>query len=192
MISSFLFYYMENYVREDAMHQVKPLLYSALAAVALSGCATSYDPPPITASASSEKIEHRAWEELRRVSIEARDELRLLAKAQQAQAAKSMTREQHEQKFFQSTYVPQGFEQIVQFRHIGPADQAAAAIAEIAGYEFQTFGPEQANPPIVNIDIEKRPLIDALHELGMQTGDRVRIEVLEGAKLIRLIYKTTG
>ena len=51
--------------------------------------------------------------ELRQISIESRDEMRILAKTIEAKAQESMTKNQHEQRSFQAIHVPEGFEKIV-------------------------------------------------------------------------------
>jgi hypothetical protein len=152
---------------------------------ALSACKT-YEPitetimvsPPVSSLA-----------ELASLSVEARHELRLLAKAQEALAQQEMTSAQHEERFRQATYVPPGFESLVQLNYTGPARQAAQAIALLAGYEIAYYGNPTSNEPFVHIDIDARPLNEALKELGLQTGDAIRVELHPAAKLMRFIYK---
>ena len=125
---------------------------------------------------------------LKRISIEARDEMRLIAKSQQAKAQMSMTPEQHEQKSFQALYVPKGFETMVSIRYVGTAEQVAALVSEAAGYEFRVYGRKPPISMFVNINLHNQPLNDALKELGLQTGDSATVEVYEDAKLIVLNY----
>ncbi|MCP1674273.1 hypothetical protein J2T57_001375 [Natronocella acetinitrilica] len=165
------------------------LLVLAIASLLATGCATTQPVEPDGLLEEQRRAENEAWEQLRMISVEARDELRLLAKAQQSLSADSMTPEQHAQKSFQSTYVPEGFKDVVSFRHIGPATRAAEALAKIAGYEFETYGVRPAHEPVVSIEVTARPLIEALHELGMQTGDAIHVEVFEASKLMRVIYR---
>ena len=154
------------------------LLFTGL----LGGCVQNPSSrPPIDASTSS-------LDELKSISIEARDELRLLAKAQQSIASKSMTSQQHEQEFFQATYIPPGFEKMVTYRYIGLVDKAAEGIAAIAGYQFIASQNKPVEDIWVNINIQNAPLNEALRELGMQTGSAVKIEVHPAAKLMRLSY----
>lgn len=128
-------------------------------------------------------------EELKDISIEARDELRLLAKAKEAMSQKSMTPDQHRQAAYQAITVPQGFEKRVQFKYYGRASEAAKAIGAVAGYTVKIEGNPVPNEPFVSIRTMNAPLNDALRELGMQTGEAVRIEIHQSAKLMRFVYK---
>lgn len=128
-------------------------------------------------------------QELKEISIEARDELRLLAKAKESMAQASMTPAQHQQRSYQSITVPQGFEKRVQFRFYGKASEAAKAIGAVAGYTVKLEGTPVPNEPPVSIRIMNAPLNDALRELAMQTGDAIRIEIHQPAKLMRFVYK---
>lgn len=159
----------------------------ALSAMALSACANNMsrddDSVVIVPSAS-------VGEELKEISIEARDELRLLAKAKEAMAQQSMTPAQQQQRAYQAVVVPQGFEKRVQFVYYGRASEAAKAIGAVAGYTVKIEGKTIPNEPYVSIRVMNAPLNDALKELGMQTGSAVRIEVHQPpAKLIRFVYK---
>ncbi len=129
-------------------------------------------------------------DELQSLSVEARHELRLLAKAQEAVAQEAMTAEQHKARFAQATYVPPGFEKIVELNYVGPAVEAAKAIAIVAGYELAVYGKPPVNPPFVRLEVHRKPLNEALKELGVQTGSTIRVEVHPAAKLMRLVYQS--
>jgi hypothetical protein len=128
-------------------------------------------------------------EELKEIAIESRDELRLLAKAKESMAQASMTPAQHQQRSYQAITVPQGFEKRVQFKYYGKASEAAKAIGAVAGYTVKLEGNPTPNEPFVSIRIMNAPLNDALRELAMQTGDAIRIEIHQPAKLMRFVYK---
>lgn len=151
----------------------------------MTGCA-SQSPVKVV---ESELPGASALKELRDISIEARDELRILAKIRESKSQASLTPEQHNQKFFQATYVPDGFEKRVDFKYTGEASKATEAIAMIAGYKMKVFGVPIPNEPWVGIEFKDKPINEALKEVGMQTGDAIRIEVYAPAKLIRFIYK---
>lgn len=130
-----------------------------------------------------------AIKELKKISIEARDELRLLAKAQQSVNAKILSPEQHEQALLQATYVPPGFEQMVDFRYTGELEKGLEAVSLIAGYTLlPPDGVKPQNGIWVNISLENQPLNEALKEIGLQSGDFVRVEVHPSAKVMRLLY----
>lgn len=152
---------------------------------ALTGCASKHvTPDPIQLPPNTAVLQ-----EIRDISVEARHELRLLAKAQESMAQKSQSKEQHEQRFFQAVHVPAGFEQRVSFSYSGEARKAAEAMAAIAGYQFEVVGNPHPRDPYVSIFINGQPLNNALKELGMQTGDGIRVEVHETAKLMQFKYK---
>jgi hypothetical protein len=161
----------------------------ALSAVLASGCATR--------SADIEKREvvlvqpeKSALDEIKKISAEARDEMRLLAKYQEALALESLTKQQHEQKFYQAVYIPPGFEQEVDLNITDSAYRVADAIATIAGYRLDKEGTPVSQEIPVSIDIQGEPLNEALKELGTQTGDVISIEVFPAAKLMKLKYNT--
>lgn len=127
-------------------------------------------------------------DELASLSVEARHELRLLAKAQESIAQQAMTPQQHEDRFRQATYMPAGFEGNVDFRFTGLASEAAKAIAILADYEILFYGEPAANEPFVRLQVDRQPLNEAIKELGLQTGDAIRIELHPAARLMRFIY----
>jgi hypothetical protein len=130
-----------------------------------------------------------ALNELKSISIEARDELRILAKAQESKSQQGLTKEQHNQRFFQATHVPDGFGRRLDFSYTGPASKAAEAVAMMAGYKFKIYGKPLSQEPWVRIVLVNQPLNDGLKELGLQTGDSILVEVHSAAKLMRFVYK---
>lgn len=165
----------------------KKVILSFITVAILSGCSTTQTKvEPDSTNYSG------ALQDLVDISVEARDELRVLAKAREAVAQESMTKEQHEQRFVQATYVPEGFKKHVSFKFTGPSSEAAEAVAKMAGYKFKVYGKPLAvqQEPWVNIQLKNQPLNDGLKELGLQTGDSVRIEVHPPAELMRYIYKS--
>lgn len=153
-------------------------------AVALSGlCACQSLPAPNPADNS-------ALDNLVTVSIEARDELRLLAKAKEAQMMEKLTAEQQAQKQQQALVVPAGFERRADFSYTGHPEKAAEALATMAGYSLKIQGRANPHVPYVRIVQHDVPLNEALKELGIQTGDTVRVELYPAARLMLFIYKS--
>lgn len=151
--------------------------------IALSGCASKKAVKPV----SIDGPDVNSLKELMSVSIEARDEMRILAKTQEAIAQKSMTKEQHAQRYFNAVTVPAGFEKLATFNYVGKASKAAQALAMAANLKFVIDGKPTPNEPFVHINIKNEPLNEALKELGVQTGDSIRIELY--ANVLRFIYK---
>jgi outer membrane murein-binding lipoprotein Lpp len=158
---------------------------STLIALLMSGCAST----TAVQQSPSNDLDVSSLDELKEVSIEARHELRILAKIRESKAQEGMSKEQHEQRYFQATHVPSGFGDRVDFSYSGTASETAKAVAAVAGYSIKFYGNPLPNEPWVRIVLKDQPLNEALKELGMQTGDVIRIEIHEAAKLMRFIYK---
>ncbi|AKO77283.1 MULTISPECIES: DotD/TraH family lipoprotein [Vibrio] len=159
-----------------------------LGVLATTGCSS------IAANNPNEDISlanSKALETLMNVSIEARDELRLIAKMQEAKSLESLTDEQHKQKEAQALAVPPGFESVVEFGITDRASVVTRALAKMAGYTYKEYGKPLGTfqEPWVKIPKATKPLSEFLREVGMQTGNNVRIEVYPDAKLIRYVYK---
>jgi len=153
------------------------------------GCATHQN-PVYTSDVVLIEPERSALDEIKHISVEARDELRLLAKYQEALALESLTKQQHEQKFHQAVYVPPGFEQEVDMKVTDDALKVAKGIALVANYRLDVEGIPVGKIPPVSIDIKNKPLNEALKELGMQTGDVITVEVYPAARLMKFIYNS--
>lgn len=135
-------------------------------------------------------VDNSALDNLVTVSIEARDELRLLAKAKEAQMAETLTAEQQAQKQHQALTVPEGFHRRADFAFTGHPEKAAEALATMAGYTLKIQGRPNPHVPYVRIMEHDVPLNEALKELGIQTGDTVRLELYPAARLMLFIYKS--
>lgn len=158
-------------------------------AIAMTGCSTvnDYDPKEDFKAENS-----KALEALVNISIETRDEMRLIAKQQEAIAMEKLSKEQHDQKRTQALAALKDFDVIIKdFSFDGPSTKATQAIAKMAGYKYKEYGKplNTFQEPWVSIDLKDQPLSEALRELGMQTGNNVVVEVYQPAKLLRYIYK---
>jgi len=171
----------------------KLILLSMLASsAALTGCVGQTTTKPVTFEpVTSQATAVDPILEIKRISIEARDELRLLAKAEQARTQASMTADQHAQKSFQALHVPKGFEQHVTLDYTAPAEEVAKLIAEAAGYEFKSYGVKPVVSMFVSVKLDDQPLNDALKEVGLQTGNSAILEVYEEGKIIVLNYNAS-
>ena len=149
----------------------------ALALLLLAGCA-SRSSPPLPPQRSMEGA-------LRDAMVEATDELRILAKLNTAHAAQALTPEQHAQKFLAATYIPPGFERLVDFSFVGEASEAASAIAAMAGYRFEVRQAGHQGAPIyVHLDARARTLHGFFRDLVAQVGQGADIDVYPAARLI--------
>jgi defect-in-organelle-trafficking protein DotD len=71
---------------------------------------------------------------------------------------------------------------------IGPVESISQTLAERAGYRFATVGAAPPTPVIVSIDVENRPVIEVLRDIGLQIGNRGDIKVNGSEKLVELNY----
>lgn len=154
--------------------------------IMVSGCAsTSYH------GSESEKVnfDSKAFNMLAEASIEARDELRLLAKTRDAQALGEMSEEQRKQRFQQATRVPEGFDKNTTIKFTGELIDSVKLISKLAGYnKVLEMGNKPRSPIIVNITQEDTSIINALREVSMQSSDSASIEVYPNVKQIRVVY----
>lgn len=156
----------------------------------VTGCATSGS----HSTGGSDKIhfESKAFEMLAEASVEARDELRLLAKTRDAKALGDMTEKQRKQRFQQAIEVPEGFESITTVNFTGEAVDATKLLSRLAGYnEVLEMGNKPRSPVIVSVNQKDKPLINAMRELAMQFGDVGTIEIYPRVKQIRVVYSDT-
>jgi defect-in-organelle-trafficking protein DotD len=61
-------------------------------------------------------------------------------------------------------------------------------MAERVGYNFLPVGNPPPNPIVVSIDVENRPVIDVLRDIGLQLGLRGDIKVDGQRRLVELHY----
>lgn len=170
---------------------IKKGILLASTALLISGCASSGGHNSSNGS-SKVHFESKAFEMLAEASIEARDELRLLAKTRDSKALGEMTEAQRQQRFQQATVVPEGFDRKATVRFTGEAVDATKLISRLAGYgEILEMGNKPRSPLIVSIQQTDQPLIDALRELAMQIGDNATIEVYPDSQQMRIRYNET-
>lgn len=164
-------------------------LFFTGALVLLSSCASTGKKDVVADINIPDEVPYQSIKELKAISVETRHELRLLAKSQEAVNAKILSDEQHEQKLFQNTYVPEEFKQRVDFNYIGELEQAIDAIATIAEWNTKSYGKKPPLPALVNIRLDNQILYEGLREAGMQAGDNIVIEVYPSNKLLVINYK---
>ena len=71
---------------------------------------------------------------------------------------------------------------------IGPAEPITNTLAERAGYQFMTIGSPPPVPTVVSVDVENRPVIDVLRNIGLQLGGRGDIKVDSQHRIIEIHY----
>lgn len=83
---------------------------------------------------------------------------------------------------------PPALTQPITVRWSGPIEQMVEALASRAGMKYQKVGSRGGAPLIVNVDVYQRPLIEVLHDLGLQSGRRADISVNSSNNTIEIRY----
>ncbi len=71
---------------------------------------------------------------------------------------------------------------------IGPVEPIAQKLAHRASYSFTTVGTPPAVPVVVSLDVENKPVIEILRDLGLQLGMRADIRVDSARRAVELHY----
>lgn len=71
---------------------------------------------------------------------------------------------------------------------IGPAEQLLKKLADRASYTYIAIGDRPPSPLTVNIDVENKPVIDILRDVGLQLGVRGDVKVDSTRRMIELHY----
>lgn len=71
---------------------------------------------------------------------------------------------------------------------VGPVEPITKTLADRAGYNFLTVGSAPPIPVVVSLDIQNRPIIDVLRDLGLQLGMRADIKVDANRRVVEVHY----
>lgn len=71
---------------------------------------------------------------------------------------------------------------------VGPPEQALRKLADRASYNFVTLGSRPPVPLVVNIDVQNKPVIEVLRDVGLQLGTRADVKVDSQTGIIELHY----
>ncbi|QQG36437.1 MAG: DotD/TraH family lipoprotein [Micavibrio aeruginosavorus] len=71
---------------------------------------------------------------------------------------------------------------------VGPVDVVTRTLADRAGYAFNIIGNTPVTPVVVSIDVENKPVIDVLRNIGLQLGMRADIRVDATRRLVEIHY----
>ncbi|MCB1562816.1 MAG: DotD/TraH family lipoprotein [Alphaproteobacteria bacterium] len=71
---------------------------------------------------------------------------------------------------------------------IGPAEPVSKTLADRAGYNFLTIGNPPPVPVVISVDVENRPVIDVLRDIGLQLGTRANLKVDSERKTVEIHY----
>lgn len=71
---------------------------------------------------------------------------------------------------------------------VGPIEPVAQRLADRAGYKFQTLGEKPPVPIVVSLKTVQKPVIEALRDLGLQSGRRADIVVDAQRRVVEIAY----
>ncbi|MCC6597867.1 MAG: DotD/TraH family lipoprotein [Alphaproteobacteria bacterium] len=71
---------------------------------------------------------------------------------------------------------------------IGGAEPITKTLADRAGYKFMVVGNAPPVPVIVSLDVENKPVIEILRDIGLQIGMRGDIKVDSSQRLVEIHY----
>ncbi len=75
---------------------------------------------------------------------------------------------------------------------VGPVEQITKTMADRAGYHFSAIGNPPPVPIVISIDVENKPVIDVLRDIGLQLGLRADLKVDGNAQVVELHYPPTA
>ena len=71
---------------------------------------------------------------------------------------------------------------------IGPVDVITKTLADRANYTFTVFGAQPPAPVVVSIDVENKPIVDVLRNIGLQLGSRGDVRVDGSRQVVEIHY----
>lgn len=71
---------------------------------------------------------------------------------------------------------------------VGPPEQILRKLADRASYNFLALGNRPPVPLVVNVDVQNKPVIEILRDVGLQLGVRADVKVDSERQMIELHY----
>ena len=71
---------------------------------------------------------------------------------------------------------------------VGPPEQVLRKLADRASYNYLTLGNRPPVPLVVNVDVQNKPVIEILRDIGLQLGVRADVKVDSERQMIELHY----
>lgn len=71
---------------------------------------------------------------------------------------------------------------------VGPVETIAKTLAARASYSFNVIGNTPTAPVVVSLDVENKPVIDVLRNIGLQLGMRADIRVDATRRVVEIHY----
>ncbi len=71
---------------------------------------------------------------------------------------------------------------------VGPPEQILRKLADRASYNFLALGNRPPVPLVINVDVQNKPVIEILRDVGLQLGVRADVKVDSERQMIELHY----
>lgn len=84
--------------------------------------------------------------------------------------------------------IPPELRRAVTVSWVGPVEQITKRMADRAGYKFMILGDQPPVPVVVSLNVENRPILDILRDLGLQMGQRADIKVDGPRRMVEIHY----
>lgn len=83
---------------------------------------------------------------------------------------------------------PEELSRAITITWVGPPEQILRKLADRASYNYVTLGARPPVPLVVNIDVQNKPVIEVLRDIGLQLGVRSDVKVDSDRRVIELHY----
>lgn len=84
--------------------------------------------------------------------------------------------------------VPSELRRAVTIDWLGPVEQISKTLADQSGYRFVVLGDVPPVPVVVDIDVENRPIIEVMRNIGLQLGRRADLKLDSGRRVVEINY----
>lgn len=71
---------------------------------------------------------------------------------------------------------------------VGPVEPITKTLADRAGYNFMVIGNPPPVPTVVSIDVQNRPIVEVLRDIGLQLGLRANLRVDANRRTVEIHY----
>lgn len=86
------------------------------------------------------------------------------------------------------TNAPEELMRAMTLTWVGPPEQILRKLADRASYNFLALGNRPPVPLVINIDVQNKPVIEILRDIGLQLGVRADVKVDAERQMIELHY----
>lgn len=84
--------------------------------------------------------------------------------------------------------VPSELNRAVTIDWLGPVEQISKTLADQSGYRFVVLGDIPPVPVVVDIDVENRPIIEVMRNIGLQLGRRADLRLDSNRRVVEIYY----